>query len=141
MKKVVYGEDERVLQWMEARIDERYSRTDSVAFAMEEDGEIIGAVAYNMYTIASVSMHVVALPGKYWLTKDFLWRCFAYPFVQLGCKRVTALVREDNLYAQKFDENLGFKREGLIRQGCTDGSNLILYGMLKDECRFLGIKL
>jgi RimJ/RimL family protein N-acetyltransferase len=49
-------------------------------------------------------------------------------------------VREDNLDAQRFDEHLGFKREGLVRRGADDGTNLILYGMLKEECRWLEMK-
>jgi len=86
-------------------------------------------------------MHVAAIPGKRWMTKEFLWRSFAYPFIQLKCNRITGLVREDNLDAQRFDEHLGFKREGLLRGACLDGSNMILYGLLKDECRFLRMKI
>ena len=36
-----------------------------------------------------------------------------------------------------MDENLGFVREGVLRQGAAHGSDLILYGRLKNECRFL----
>ena len=71
------------------------------------------------------------------MNRDFLFRVFAYPFLQLHCRRVTGLVRVDNLPAQKFDEHLGFVREGLIRSACTDGTDMILYGMLADECKFL----
>ena len=75
------------------------------------------------------------------MTKDFLFRSFAYPFIQLDCHRVTGLVRADNMEARRFDEHLGFKQEGVIRKGAADGTDMILYGMLKEECRFLGIKL
>jgi RimJ/RimL family protein N-acetyltransferase len=43
----------------------------------------------------------------------------------------------DNTQAQKFDEHLGFVREGVLRKACKDGTNIILYGMLRDECRFI----
>jgi RimJ/RimL family protein N-acetyltransferase len=72
------------------------------------------------------------------MTKDYLFRCFAYPFLQLNCRRITGLVRADNFVAQKFDEHLGFRREGLLREACDDGTDMILYGMLKNECRFIG---
>lgn len=140
MKSVIYGQNERVLAWVGARVDERTFGHDAVGIGLEEDGELIAGVAYNMYTEASICMHVAAVPNKRWMTRDFLWRCFAYPFLQLECNRVTGLVREDNLVAQKFDEHLGFKREGLIRKGSTDGTNIILYGMLKEECRWLGVR-
>ena len=107
---------------------------------MEEDGELIAGVVFNLYTGPSIMMHVAAEPGRRWLTRDFLYRCFAYPFIQLKCHRVGGLVREDNLDAQRFDEHLGFKKEGLVRRGADDGTNLILYGMLKEECRWLEMK-
>ena len=139
MKKVIYGEDQRVAEWVGAQIDEVYV-PDATAIGLEQDGELIAGVVFDHYTGPSISMHVVAVPGKRWMTKDFLWRCFAYPFLQLQCSRITGLVRVDNLVAQKFDEHLGFKREGLVRKACTDGTDMILYGMLKEECRWLEIK-
>lgn len=140
MKTVVYGQDRRFVEWFGAQVPDTDFDERAVAIGLEQDGEIIASVVFDMYTGPSICMHVAAVPGKRWMTRDYLWRCFAYPFLQLKCNRITGLVREDNLVAQKFDEHLGFKREGLIRQGATDGTNIILYGMLRDECRFLEIK-
>ena len=139
MKTVIYGQDELVRNWVAERVDEDRFQSD-VAIGLAEDGELIAGVVYNMFTGPSISMHVAAMPGRRWITKDFLWRAFAYPFIQLGCQRVTGLVREDNLDAQRFDEHLGFVREGLLRSACEDGQNMILYGMLRKECRWLEIK-
>jgi RimJ/RimL family protein N-acetyltransferase len=139
MKKVIYGEDQRVIDWVGPRIDED-DFGKSVGIGLEENGELIAGVVFNLYTGPSICMHVAAEPGKRWLTKDFLFRCFAYPFLQLQCNRITGLVRVDNLVAQKFDEQLGFKREGILRKAATDGTDFILYGMLKEECRWLEIK-
>ena len=139
MKTVIYGQNDRVIPWVGQRIDEdEFGQAEAIG--LEQDGELIAGVVFNWYTGPSLSMHVAAEPGRRWMTRDYLYRVFAYPFLQVGCKRVTGLVREDNLDAQRFDEHLGFKREGLIRQGASDGSNLILYGMLKDECRWLEMK-
>lgn len=140
MKTVVYGQDQRVIEWVGDRVDEDEFGFGAIGLGLEEDGELIAGVVFNMYTGPSISMHVAAVPGKRWMTKDFLWRSFAYPFLQLKCNRVTGLVRVDNLDAQRFDEHLGFKREGLIRRACTDGTDMILYGMIREECRWLGVK-
>lgn len=139
MKKTVYGRDYFISQWVGYRVNED-NFGSCTAIGLEEDGKIIAGVVYNMYTEASICMHVAAEPGKRWLTKDFLYRVFAYPFIQLGCNRVTGLVRVDNIEARRFDEHLGFVQEGVIRRGATDGTDLILYGMLKEECRWLGVK-
>ena len=137
MKRVIYSENDRVVSWVAERIDEQRFE-GAVGIGLEEDGELIAGVVFNMYTGPSISMHVAAVPGRRWMTREYLWRCFAYPFLQLGCRRITGLVRVDNLEAQKFDEHLGFKREGLLRQACDDGTDMIVYGMLKSECRFIG---
>jgi len=139
MKTIIYGQNERVVDWVAQRVDE-HAFEQAVGIGLEEDGELIAGVVYNLYTGPSICMHVAAVPGRRWMTRDYLYRCFAYPFIQLQCNRITGLVRVDNLEAQKFDEHLGFKREGLLRRACEDGTDMILYGMLKEECRFLGIK-
>jgi RimJ/RimL family protein N-acetyltransferase len=135
-KQVIHGQNDRVIDWVGKLVDED-DFGPAVAIGLEENGELIAGVVYNMYTKVSISMHVAAVPGKRWITRQFLYHCFAYPFIQLECKRVTGLVREDNLEAQKFDEHLGFVREGLVREACEDGANMILYGMLRSECRWL----
>jgi len=137
MKTTIYGRDLEVRKWVAVRVGEE-DFEGGVAIGLEEDGEIIAGVVYTHFTQASITAHIAAAPGKRWMNKEFLRRIFAYPFVQLKCNRITGLVRVDNLDAQRFDEHLGFKREGLLRQACTDGTDMILYGMLRSECRFLG---
>jgi hypothetical protein len=139
MKQVIYGQDARVIDWVGQRVDED-NFGEASGIGLEEDGKLIAGVVYNMYTEASICMHVAAEPGKRWMNRDFLFRAFAYPFLQLNCNRVTGLVRVDNIEARRFDEHLGFVQEGVIRKGATDGTDMILYGMLKEECRWLGVK-
>lgn len=138
MKKAIYGEDLKVSKWVGERIDED-DFGPCTSIGLEKDGELVAGVVFNWYTGPSICMHVAGT-GRDWLTRDFLYRCFAYPFIQLECNRVTGLVRIDNFAAQKFDEHLGFVREGVIRKGATDGTDFILYGMLKEECRWLELK-
>lgn len=139
MKTTIYGQDDRVIPWVGKRIGEE-DFGPANALGVEKDGELIAGVVFNLYNGPSICMHVAAIPGANWLSKDFLYRCFAYPFIQLKCNRVTGLVRVDNLQAQKFDENLGFVREGVLRKAATDGTDMIIYGMLKEECRWLESK-
>jgi RimJ/RimL family protein N-acetyltransferase len=140
MKTVVYGQDQRICKWVGDRVDEDNFGSGAIAIGLEDDGELIAGVVFNMYTGPSISMHVAAVPGSYWLNRDFLWRSFAYPFIQLGCRRVTALVRSDNAASHRFVRHLGFTEEGLLRRACTDGMDMVVYGMLLEECRWLGVK-
>lgn len=140
MKTVIYGQDARVKAWVAPQVAETSFENTAVGIGLEQDGELIAGVVFNMYTGPGISIHVAAVPGKRWMTRDYLFRTFAYPFLQLNCFRITGLVRTDNLDAQRFNEHLGFKREGLLRRACDDGTDMIVYGMLKEECRWLGIK-
>lgn len=136
MKNLVYGQDERVRDWVAERIGENLDDAN-VAIGIEEDGELIAGVAYNMYTGAAICMNVAATPGKRWTTKEFMYAFFAYPFIQLNCRRVTGLVRASNIRSQKFDEHVGFTREGVLREAFEDGEDAVLYGMLKSECKWI----
>ncbi|MDN7481927.1 GNAT family protein [Burkholderia orbicola] len=138
MKRIVWDESDRVMHFVAERTGEEAYR-DCVAIGLEHDGHLVAGVVYQLYTGpgGSMLMHVASDGSRAWLSRAYLAACFRYPFVQMQCRRVTGLVRADNAAAQRFDEHLGFRREGLLRQGCTDGTDMILYGMLASECRYL----
>lgn len=140
MKTVVYGQDKSICEWVGRRVDELSFGDGATGIGLEEDGELISGVVFNMYTGPSICMHVAAIPGRKWMTREYLWRAFAYPFLQLNCHRVTGLVRVDNFESIRFANHLGFRQEGLLRKACTDTTDMILYGMLKEECRWVGVK-
>ena len=139
MKSIIADQHERVAKWVGERVDEDMWG-DCKTIGLLEGDELIAGVVYNLYNGPSICMHVAAVPGKRWMTREYLQVCFAYPFLQLGCRRVTALTRVDNKEAIRFIEHLGFRREGIIREACTDGTDMYLLGMLRKECRFLGVK-
>lgn len=126
-----------VNDWVSSKI---YGRDrflpDAPSIGLLENGRIIGGVVYTMYTGNGIMMNVAG-GYKGWINRAFLRAAFAYPFKQLGCTRVSGLVRADNYAAQQFDERLGFKREGLVRRGDDDGTDLIMYGMLREECKWI----
>lgn len=140
MKTTIYGQDDRVADFVTSLVDDLEFFGNINTLGVEQNGELIAGVVFEGYTGSSISIHVAALEGKLWLSKEFLFRVFAYPFLQLECHRVTGLVRADNIKAQKLDEHLGFVREGIMRKGATDGTDYIIYGMLKEECRWLNFK-
>jgi RimJ/RimL family protein N-acetyltransferase len=71
------------------------------------------------------------------LSRHFLKEAFRYPFEQLCVDRITGLVPARNLEAQRFDEHLGFVLEGRARRALPDGDDLLIYGMLREECRWI----
>jgi hypothetical protein len=81
-------------------------------------------------------MHVAAVPGARWMTREFLWVCFDYPFNQLRVNKILGLVDSTNVPAQRFDQNLGFVLEHSIKDAGKVG-DLLVYSMTRQQCRFL----
>jgi RimJ/RimL family protein N-acetyltransferase len=104
---------------------------------LERDGQLIAGVLYEGFTGRNVWMHVAAEPGKKWMTREYLRYCFHYPFNEMGVDRVSGYVAASNADARKLDEHLGFKPEATLRGAAPDGSDVILYVMWRDDCRFL----
>lgn len=135
--RIVWNDRERVGDWAIARIPhvtnwgERYQ-----AIGLERDGELCAAVVFNLYSGADIAMHVAAVPGRRWLNREYMRACLGYPFLQLQVRRISGFVPARNAEARKFDEHLGFKVEGVMRNALPD-DDVIVYGMLREECRFL----
>jgi RimJ/RimL family protein N-acetyltransferase len=104
---------------------------------LERDGELVAGVLYEGWNGVNIWMHVAAAPGKRWMTREYLRYCFYYPFVELGCRRVSGCVEASNEQARRFDEHLGFRQEAVMQGAASDGGDLILYVMRREECRYV----
>lgn len=127
----------RIVEFVQDNIGHRPDFGPCAAIGVQENGILFCGVVYNEYREpeGDVRMHIAATNPK-WCLPGRIRAFFDYPFNQLGCQRVTAVVSEHNGAARKLDEYLGFVHEGTIRRGFPDGSDAILYGMLKEECRW-----
>lgn len=106
------------------------------ALGLERNGELVAGVLYESFNGVNVWMHVAVAPGQK-LTRKFIHYCFFYPFVALGCKRVSGYVEASNEKARRFDEHLGFRQEAVLKGAATDGGDVILYVMRREECKYV----
>ena len=138
--RIIGNQRERGKAWAIPRLNAGPGNWDGAsALILEKDNDIIACVLYNRwYPATSVEISVASLEGRRWLTRPFLSAVFRFPFVEWGMRRVGASIAATNFTSIRFCEHLGFVREGCIRQGAADGNDLLLYGMLKNECRYLG---
>jgi RimJ/RimL family protein N-acetyltransferase len=135
MSQIIY-DPQRVWQFVNDRAGA--PRVDGMqGIGLERDGELIAGVLYEGFTGHNIWMHVAAEPGGRWLNRAYLKTCFAYPFLQLGCRRISGWVEASNLEARRFDEHLGFRSEAALEGAARDGGDVIVYVMWRDECRFL----
>lgn len=107
------------------------------ALGLVADDALIAGVIYNHYMPGGSICMSVAATKENWLTRDFLFASFDYPFRALALQRVTAFVTEGNEQSARFVEHLGFVKEGTMRRALPTGEALIVYGMLKEECKWV----
>jgi RimJ/RimL family protein N-acetyltransferase len=109
--------------------------TAHAALGVHKDGRIIGGVVYDGYTGQNIFMHVAG-EGRRWLTRQFLWMAFDYPFNQLNLQRVSGLVPATNAAALRFDGHLGFREEGRMKCAARDGSDLLCLVLWRKDCQY-----
>ena len=93
-----------------------------------------GVAAFERWNGSDIEVHFSGERG--FLTRSFLRCCALYTFVQLGCDRVTGRLPANREAGRKIAERVGFTHEGTIRRG-HNGTDILIYGMLKEECRWL----
>lgn len=136
MKTEIILDTVRVLKWVQQRV-KLPANGSMVGIGLERDGDLVAGVLYEGYNGHNIWMHVAGEPGRRWMTREFLRTCFSYPFEQLGCKRVSGYVELSNFDAIRFDEHVGFQREAVLTGAASDGGDVGLYVMWRDQCRFL----
>lgn len=127
---------EWITAWLAQQTSEPTGWHNHQAIASVRDGEIIGAVLYDRYTGCDIMMHYALKSGALAAKPDFIRAVFRYPFVQLECRRVTAMVDWKNHKSRKVVRHLGFKEEGVLRDARPD-DDVVVYGMLVEECKHL----
>ncbi len=100
------------------------------------DGSISAVVVFNMCTTYNVEMSVASDGKSRWATKDFLGVCYRYAFNQLGLRRVTAVVEDDNEASLRMCRKLGHVEEGRLSHWFGDKHGIVMR-MLKEECKWI----
>lgn len=143
--RVLYGADQQVADFVAARIPsvaERGWPKDYTALGVVIDHKLVGGIVFtNCHATPDLGIYDIEMSGAFddprWCLPQTLARLFSYPFVQVGCVRMTTITGASNARARRLDERLGFVQEGVIRKGLDGVEDAIVYGMLREECRWL----
>lgn len=134
MKGIVFDQLPAFKEWLRIKL-EMDKLPPTATIAVVDGNEIKAVVGYTNYNGVDVHM-MVAGDGK-WCKPEFLPVFFGYPFLQGGCSRVTSLIKEGNKSSRKLCQHLGFIEEGRLRKYYGDGSDCIVYGLLKEDCKYI----
>lgn len=136
---ILFGADDVVIPYVQSRIphmDDGFG--PCVALGVVRRGILVGGVVYHGYRPADGDVMVsIAFERPDWCLPQTMRALFAYPFNELNCGRMTAVVARKNKRSRKLVEGLGFKLEGVARKAFGRRDDAMLYGLLKSECRFL----
>lgn len=132
--RLVLGQDQAVAAWTKARIGHCNDWGPYAAIGVADSGEnLIAGVVYNNWHPHYKSIEIsTASDSRRWLTKSLITGIFAYPFMQLGCQRVTAATPRNAHTARQFLETFGFQPEGIVRLGFGT-QDAFIWGLLASE--------
>lgn len=136
---VLFGADDLVAAFVKARIPEVGEigfGAGAKALGVVRDGALLGGVVYNHFSGHDIQASY-AFDSPKWATPGVLKVLFGYPFNQLECVRMTALVSRKNKHARDMLLRLGFKLEGVHRKAADGRVDAMSYGLLKTECRWI----
>lgn len=124
-----------VVEWIAKRTGEFNCFGTDVGIGWLRGGEIVAGVAYANWNGVNVECHIAGT-GKHWLTRQYLWTIFDYPFNQLGAKRITVCVGEGNHASIRFVKHLGFILEARLK-GAHHTGDILIFCMRRHSCRFI----
>lgn len=132
---VLYHADEVVGPWVHRRAGGEW-KPDMPAIGALKGGALVAGVTFEQYNGFNVFAHIAGEGA--WASPHVLYHFFAYPFETLGCSRVTAPVMASGEHGARFCLKAGFRPEATLSGAAGDGGDLILFRMLRHECRWIG---
>jgi len=138
MNRLVTDERARVGAWVAERVGREVPWTNDACLGWEVDGKLVAGAVYDTYVPnARASMHGAAIEGRRWLTREFLFAMFDYPFTCLDLKVLLNPVSSANADSLRFTKHLGFTEFGRFPQAWDGEDDLVLFHLRREDCRWL----
>ena len=139
---VLFGANEMVGDFVKSLIPQMSGKEfddDYRALGVVLRGQLVGGVVFSKYSGFNIHFSC-AFKQVGWARRETLRTLFSFPFVQLDCVRLTATTGRKNKVARKALTDVGFTHEGVCRRGYDGREDAFIYGMLKEQCKWLGNK-
>lgn len=92
-------------------------------------------LGYSAWTPNSVTISIaLEHPSAF---RHLRYPAFEYPFLEAGREIVLAYILDTNSRSVRLTERLGFQLVTRIRDGWTRGTDILMYEMRKENCRWL----
>ena len=133
---IVTGND--IVDWAHKNIPNNLGFENPIGYGIIRNDQLVGAVVYDNWRPAVKSICVsIVIKNKHALSKKILNILFSEAFIRLDCLRMSALIESDNQSSVKLCRSLGFIHEGTLRKASFVQKDLLVFGMLRSECKWL----
>lgn len=138
--RIVSEPAHEIAHWLASRVQHfEVGSSPYTAIGLRDDrGHLVAAAVYDNFTRINIDTHI-AIEHRRALTRHYLGEILRYPFEQLRVERITGRVAASNAASRRFCEHVGFVEEGRCRRALPGGEDLIVFGMLRTECRWLEV--
>ena len=137
MMRLVCNRQPELLTWAKDRMPLLNIEGGAAGIGVEEKGVLLAVAVFDRYRGHDIEISFAADSPR-WARRGVIRGIFHYPFVQLGCVRLTTITAENNTRARRLDEGLGFVLEGIHPDGLAPGVTAVSYGMQRSKCKWLG---
>lgn len=125
---LLYGWNTELAAWAGERIGVK-DFGPCIAIGVSHKDQIVAAAIYNEYRHPNIEVTFVTASPR-WASPGAIKAIIGYPFLQLGCKRITAITDAKNQPARAFLCRLGFREEGVHPDALPTG-DAVTYGLLR----------
>lgn len=131
---LIFGADREIAAW----VGEQLGICDfgpSSAIGVARGNKIVAGAVFNNFRWPNIEVTFAATSPR-WATRQTFRAILRYPFIQLDCRRLTAVTEATNQPARAFLCRFGFREEGLHPDALPTG-DAVTHGLLRRDCRWL----
>jgi hypothetical protein len=130
---------QHVIDFVQKLISEKVGFESPVGMGvMSDEGDMLLGVVLDNYRVESNSICAsIAINDTKVLTKSIIKALFHTAFIKIGVDRITCMIEHDNYKSNSLTRRLGFIQEGVMRKASFNKKDLVVYGMLKGECKWI----
>ncbi len=131
---LLFGADSVVTPWVGAQLGIADFGPAAAIGVIRAQKVVAGAVFHNFHWPSIEVSFASTTPA--WCTRQTITNILNYPFVQLDCRRITAITKTSNQPTRAFLSRLGFEIEGFHPE-LYPGEDAISFGLLRRKCRWI----
>jgi len=122
--------DPRIAAWAGKQLGVRdWGPCESIGVVAR--GKLVAGAVFHQYRYPNIEISFVTVDRR-WATPQTVRGILRYPFLQLGCKRLTAITEATNQPTRAFLCRLGFRLEGM-HPDLFESGDAVSYGLLRKD--------